>query len=298
MVLIAAAIAAMSCGIQLVGTAGTGTETTPDGGTPDAPLGVSEDGAAALPDGGVSVADADADAPACSFVHIVDPLTSLDAGDGGWVVARDTSNGDHPKIDPSAEGPAVSLISLNAVSSVGGIWRSPMDVRAFDMSFRYIITCGALATCADGIAAMWVQSRDGGPPELFPSLSGSTFGMPGPGVRGGAVAIDVHKDLGTNDPSTPCISILSIDPTKSPGTYDWHVASTPQDAGLVSAHDVAIRVRKNVVSVSLDGAPLLSSAIATTGFVGWVGIGASTGANVGTFVIRNFDAKFYVCDEP
>ena len=245
---------------------------------------------------GGSHADA---APKCDSGRYVDALTTLDAS--SWFVVHDSSNGDHPKIDPTAEGPAVSLISPNAGFSLGAIWlQPPVDIRAFDLSFRYLMTCPDAGGCSDGIAAAWVEATDAGASALQSSTSASTFGLP-PGAKGGAVLFDVHTDPGTGDGVTPSVTLALLD-GRTPGQYDWHAGveagvEAGADASVIGDHDVTIRVRSGVAEVIVDGVLVTKGAVATD-FTGWFGLAASTGTEVGTFVVRNFDARFYVCDAP
>lgn len=243
-------------------------------------------------------ADADADAgPKCDSGRYVDSLTTLDAST--WFIVHDPSNGDHPKIDPSAEGPAVSLILPGAGSSLGAIWlQPPVDIRAFDVSFRYLMTCPDAGGCSDGIAAAWVESTDAGTAALQTGTSTATFGLP-PGAKGAGVLFDVHTDTATGDGVTPSVSLIALD-GRTPGQYDWHAeagADAAMEAGVIGDHDVKIRVRSGIAEVRLDGV-LVTKGPVRTDFTGWFGIGASTGAQLGTFVVRKLDATFYVCDAP
>jgi hypothetical protein len=49
--------------------------------------------------------------------------------------------------------------------------------------------------------------------------------------------------------------------------------------------------------VRLDGNVVLTGPV-STGFTGRFGIAASSGAQLGTFVVRSFSATFYECDDP
>jgi hypothetical protein len=292
--LLIACVLAAACGIQVMGTAPSiDSDAGPiaDGAPPiDAPLDAIED----VADASVE-ADADADAkPTCPSVTFSDALTALDAG---WVVSHDSSNGDHPKIDPSSEGNAVSLVTPGAGSSVGGIYRSPAALKAFDMSFRYILECpNGPANCGAGMTALWLEATDAGAGELYPPVSGSTLGVP-PALRGGAFAIDIQQDAPPVDPAVPSLSLLAIDGTKSPGQYDWHTTNGPPDAGLIGAHDVALVVRKGMLVAKVDGVTALSGPVATD-FTAWLGIAAATSGQTALFFIRNFSATLYSCDDP
>jgi hypothetical protein len=284
---------AAACGLDVVGTFAAGAKED---------AGQEDDASIDRPPDGVDAAGIDADAtvdagPRCAFVTVTDPLTALlgDGGDG-WFVSHDISNGDHPKIDPSSEGPAVSLITPDVTSSAGAIWRAPLPVHAFDVSFRYIITCDG--GCSDGLGLLWIESHDGGAPELFPPTSANTFAIP-PGFRGSGVVLDVRSDTVANDPATPSLSVIAIDPTKTPGTYDWHVTNGSPDAGYLGSHHVAVRLRKESgLTATVDGVDVLTTPTVLMDFNAWFGIGASVASDKGTFVVRDFKAAFYECDDP
>ncbi|HEY8074392.1 MAG TPA: hypothetical protein VIF62_09785 [Labilithrix sp.] len=287
----------VACGIDAAGTLAPNVDGGQDAAPPPAPApppeGPSDAEEDAGSDTGVDASDAEA-GPKCGSVTFSDPLTTLDTGaDGGWVVVRDSSNGTYPQIDTSPEGPAVSLVGFGG--SVGGIWRSPQPLEAFDVSFRYLVSCPA-GTCSDGLSAIWIEATDAGSGELYPALSGAGLGIPG-AHDGGALVLDIFKDPGPNDPDVPSFSILAIDATKTSNNYDWHTKSGAADAGLFGAHDVAIHVRKGTLTATLDGAPLVSGSVATD-FTGWLGLLGASGGTPGVFYVRNFAARFYVCDDP
>jgi hypothetical protein len=254
----------------------------------------------ASPDAADASFDADADAtsdaeagPRCDGGRYTDPLTTLDASP--WLVLHDTSNGAYPQVDPSAEGPAVSFVLPGAASSLGSIWlQPPIAFKAFDVSFRYLMTCPDAGGCSDGLAVAWLEATDAGAAALQTYTSTATFGLP-PGARGGAVAFDVHQDLATGDGVTPAISFLGLDGGVA-GAYDWHT-KTASTAVLAGNHAVAIRVRQGMAEVKLDGVVKLTGPVSTD-FTGWFGFAASSGAELGTFAVRSFDATFYECDNP
>ncbi len=231
----------------------------------------------------------------CDGGRVTDPLTTLDAST--WIVIRDTSNGDHPAVDTSAEGPAVSLVLPGAFASLGAIYLAPArPIRAFDVSFRYSMTCPAAGGCADGLAAVWLEETAAGAGGLQTYTSSATFGIP-PAMRGAAVAFDVHLDTITGDPATPNVSILAIDGVRVPGQYDWHEQSQPV-AGLVGSHDVTLRLRAGSLEVGFDGVMALKGPATTDFDAGYFGLAASSAAEVGTFVVRSFSGTFYECDDP
>ena len=115
------------------------------------------------------------------------------------------------------------------------------------------------------------------------------------GLHGSAVAFDVHQDVPTGDGVIPAIAFLGLDGGTS-GSYDWHTKSSPATV-LTGNHAVAIRVRKGMAEVRLDGVVVLTEPV-STGFKGWFGFAASSGAQLGTFAVRSFDATFYECDDP
>jgi hypothetical protein len=283
---------AAACGLDLVGAGLPGS--TPDKSSLP-PDGAATDDASPDAPGNDGATDADAKPP-CPSVTFTHALSVLDAGaDGGWIIMHDSSNGDHPKIDPSPEGAAVSLIG--AGSSVGGIYRPPAPLKAFDLSFRYIVQCpSGLTSCADGISAIWLEATDAGAGALYAPASGATLGVP-PSMRGSAFSLDTYQDPAPADPAIPSFSILAIDPTKAPGSYDWHTTKGSADAGFVGAHDVTLTVRKGSLTAKLDGATVLTGPVATD-FEGWMGVVASSGGTMGLFFVRNFSMTLYGCDDP
>jgi hypothetical protein len=293
---IASSLVLAACGLDVVGV----FSASSDGGASSSEAGEGVDGRSgdATIGDGAGANDANVDAgPKCDSGHYVDALTAIDAST--WFITHDGSNGDHPKIDPTAEGPAVSLISPNAGYSLGAIWLTPpVDIRAFDLSFRYLMTCPDAGGCSDGIAAAWIEATDAGQSALSSGTSASTFALP-PGGKGGAVLFDVHTDTGTGDRVTPSVTFAVLD-GRTPGQYDWHADAGPEAGTGVSLegdHDVTIRVRSGVAEVTIDGV-LVTRGPVPTDFTGWIGLSASTGAEVGQFAVRNFDARFYVCDAP
>jgi hypothetical protein len=277
-------ITAVACGFD-------GTATLPGDGAP-APDATAAD---AIPDETDSGSgDAGPRPPRCDGGQTSDPLSTLDAST--WIVIRDTSNGDHPTVDPSVEGPAVSLVLPGATASLGAIYLSPArPIRAFDVSFRYLMTCADAGACADGLAAVWLQATDAGPAALQTFTSSATFGVP-PGMRGGGVVFDVHTDPSTGDPPTPDVSIIAIDGLRVPGQYDWHVQSQLRP-GLAGNHDVGLSLRAGSLEVRIDGVLVIKGPVATD-FDGYFGLAASSAADIGTFEVRSFSGTFYECDDP
>jgi hypothetical protein len=254
--------------------------------------------------------------PKCKSIAFDDPLTTFgmvdagDAGDGGdagptridagaeWLLIHDGSNAPYPQIDPSPEGPAASLVKPNGYSNLGAIYLpKPIVIRAFDVSFRYLMTCAPedAGGCSDGIAVVWLEATDAGAGPLQTYSSAATFGVPS-AVKGGGVIFDVHQDTGQSDPPTPAVSTLAIDGVGTPGQYDWHTknASYPMMNGK---HDVALSLRAGVITVKIDGQPVVSGPVIYD-FPAWFGIAASQGGQTGLFVVRNFKATFYECSEP
>lgn len=294
------ALAALAaCGIDLVGTSAPPSAPDVDASLPppsegDAASDADLDADADL-DGG---ADADADAappPRCDAGTIVDPLVTLDGGT--WIVTHDGSNGDHPKIELGPDdAAAASLLTPNDPSSIGGIWlASPRMIRALDLSFHAFVGCPDAGACQDGLAVVWLAATDAGAAaDLQWYASSPTFGIPA-NAHGAGVAFDLHADPGPQDTPAPNVSLLAID-GGAPASYDWTTLSTAPLA-LAGAHDVAIRVRKGVITVAIDGAQVLGGATATD-FDAWFGLTASTGAAPATFYVRDVKATFYECDDP
>jgi hypothetical protein len=243
-------------------------------------------------DGGV---DAVADGGGCEAggVTVVDAFAVLDGG--SWFKVADLSNAPYPQIASTSDGVGASLVNPAAVSSLGALWL-PMKVplHAFDVTFRYVMPCDA-GTCSDGLAIAWLEATDAGQAALNGYIvAKASFGLPQL-LRGGAVAFDIHQDAITGDPVAPDLSLLALDGAV-PGQYDWHSKTSPRP-NMTGTHAVALRLRKGVVEVRVDGALVQTGPVASR-FDGWFGFAASSGDTVGTFVVRAFSGTFYPCDDP
>jgi hypothetical protein len=240
--------------------------------------------------------DADADArPGCPAppVVVADPFAALDGG--SWIAVADLSNAPYPQIAATPDGLGASLVNPAAISSLGALWiPRTLPLHAFDVTFRYVMPCEA-GTCSDGLAVAWLEATDAGAGALAGYVvAKASFALP-QALRGSAVAFDLHQDAITGDPVAPYLSLLALDGAV-PGQYAWHAktAARPNAAGT---HAVALRLRKGILEVSVDGALVQTGAVASR-FQGWFGFGASSGDTVGTFVVRAFSGTFYACDDP
>jgi len=242
-------------------------------------------------DGGI---DADA-APKCASTTITDSFAELDGG--SWVVIADLSNAPYPKIETTSEGPALALVAPDAAAmfSLGAVYISkPITIHAFDVTFRYLMTCPA-EPCSDGLAVLWLDATDAGTTPLATQVSTGTFAIP-PGMNGAAVAFDVYQNAGANDPVPPIISTLAIDGTKTPVSYDWHTKNVAYPA-LVGNRTVALTLRNGMIEVKVDGTSMLTGPV-HAGVPAWFGFGASQGPVTGLFEVKSFSGTFYECDDP
>lgn len=302
LVLVLAALTAAACGIDALGS--LVGESPADGGSEGGPPGP-DDAAVDVDDGGASdgggddgASDAAVDVDAhvgCDAgpVVVADPFVALDAGT--WFKVNDGSNAPYPEIAMTGEGLGASLVNPTATSSLGALWlTTPVPLHAFDVTFRYVMPCDA-GTCSDGLAVAWLERTDAGTAPLSGYVvAKASFALPQT-LHGGAVAFDLHQDAITGDPVTPDLSLLALDGSV-PGQYDWH-AKTSARPNMTGAHAVALRLRKGVLEVRVDGALVQSGPVASR-FTGFFGFGASSGDTTGTFVVRAFVGTYYTCDDP
>lgn len=295
----AAALSALvACGIDLVGSATAPPMPDAEAGTPPPlppPAPPTNDGASDADADDLDAADAGSDAPRCDSGTIVDPLVTFDGGT--WIIVHDGSNGDHPKIETNTEDAAsASLLTPGATYSIGGIWLSqPRRLRALDLSFHYVIGCPDGGACQDGLAVVWLAATDAGAgSDLAYYVSSPSFGIPAD-AHGGGVAFDLFADPGPQDTPAPNVSLLTFD-GGLPASYDWTTQSTAPRK-LDGAHDVLVKVRSGVVTVTVDGVATLGGTTPTD-FDAWLGFTASTGAAAATFYVSKVNARFYACDDP
>lgn len=297
--ILAASVAALvatllaACGIDAIGS--FVEEPLPD-------RGIDDDGSApAMPtdgeasDGGTADAGIDVEAgPRCDASLVVDdPLSAIDAST--WILIADTSNVGWPQVETTAEGPAVALVTPSSGGNLGAIYLAqPLAIRAFDVKVRSLVTCPDAGGCSDGLAIVWLAT-DGGAPALQTYTSTPTFGIPA-AVAGAGVAFDLQTDLGPNDPASPSVSLLAIDGVGAPGGYDWHTKSAPAPT-FVGNRDLTLSLRKGQLTARVGGATAIAGPV-DAGFTGYFGFAASTGGAIGHFVLRNFSATFYECDDP
>jgi hypothetical protein len=52
------------------------------------------------------------------------------------------------------------------------------------------------------------------------------------------------------------------------------------------------------LTATVDGVDVLTTPTVLMDFNAWFGIGASVASDKGTFVVRDFKAAFYECDDP
>jgi hypothetical protein len=194
--------------------------------------------------------------------------------------------------DPDA-GPTFD-VPPQIVDAVSALWHTtPIPLRAFDVSYEAHVRCTNGGSCADGLVFAWLATAS--PAVLTTGNSGGTEGIPS-GVAGIGVLLDDYKNNPneSNDPASPSIQIVKIDPTKPAlKSYPWVVAS--KGVSFLGAwHTVGISVRGDAVTVRFDGA------IATTTTLpsipsGLVGLTAGTGGESDAVAVRNFKGSFYDC---
>jgi hypothetical protein len=195
--------------------------------------------------------------------------------------------------DPDA-GPTF-YVPPERKSAIGGIWQTtPVPLRSFDVDVEVFVKCTSAASCADGVAFVWLDTTSAASLDDNSSSAGHIMGIP-PGVAGGAIIADLFKNdaTETTDPPVPALEIVKVEAAKNVGHYPWVVTSKQLDF-RAAWHKLSISVRGDVVSVAIDGAPLISGMVPSV-VRGLVGLSAGTGGLTDAVAVRNVKASFYDC---
>jgi hypothetical protein len=277
--------AATACGISAVGEAVPQDAAAPVPGIDAAQPAVTPDASApdtAIPDAG----------PPCE-VKVEDSFgTALD--ETRWLRGF-VNNDDYPKL-ANVGGPVLSLIAGQKSQASGAVWlKTELPFEAFDIGLDFDIGC-TNQDCADGMAVVWVATTD--PARLVDTAPGSGLGIPR-GTAGTAVAVDLFRSSGIQDPLTPNLSILGINGTAEPGTYNWTLVASPQNQNLVGARRrLDLTLRHNTLDARVDGVSVVNGLLATMPVKGSFGIVAATGQDYARFAVKSLKATFYRCNVP
>jgi hypothetical protein len=196
----------------------------------------------------------------------------------------------YPAIAPDA-GTALLAGEQSARSS---IWfATPVPLAAFDVRFELLVTCSS-QDCADGLAFVWLDTSSVDAAFGVEADQGSSFGIPWR-VGGAAVAVDLFQNTSPmNDPLTPALELLALDPASTPTAFPWVVGSAPAPALRSGAWtEMAISVRGAQVSVQYG--PTVAKAGLPPVARGVFGITGATGTSAAGFNVRNLRGSFASC---
>lgn len=237
-----------------------------------------------------AAADATVDA-GCTTVTIDDPLSSID--ETRWL--RTGNDPSYPTVfEPAAAGkPMVALVQPLVVARRSGLWlRETVPIRAFDISFDYLVTCQPNTNCGNGLGIAWLDTRD--PTRLAEGEIGPSLNMPP--VAGGAVTVSLRKDFeDVDDKDRPVLLRAHAMTMGLPGTV---LVSAQSDAFARQLRTVTIRLRNGTLTVTNGGAQGPSLVAQTSAdFIGFVGFVAASNTVVteGAFV-SSFHGEFHSCD--
>jgi hypothetical protein len=305
LVALAPLVPALACGLDLVGTSpDAGAGASPEAGAADGaqPL----DGAA---DGGPEdIADADTfevgstpfdsgvvDA-GCETDPIDDPLSSIDPT--RWLTVSNLTG--YPRPERSGNTNILHLLTSAYTGEYTGLWlKNAMPMTSFDVEFTVYGQCGNHyiwdPDCADGMAAVWLDTTTPGTGALSSAASGSTLGIPR-SLSGAGLALDFYPNAPLGDQSAPALEVLAINGAKNPATYPWVVKSSPHGQLPGVTHRVRLSARGGSLAVFYDdaiqfGGPVPIPTVARGSF----GFTAATGSQTAYFYIWDFHAVFYDC---
>jgi hypothetical protein len=235
----------------------------------------------------------DQDAGCVPAVVIDDPLTTIS------ILTWQTysSQADYPQAKDPGSGTLMAAINASMQPSQhAGLWlRNPVPTTAFDVSFDYLLACTAGEYCADGVAAAWLDTADAG--ALEKGNPGIELGIPKLGGGAAAIKLDVKlSSPNTAEDTFPTLIVHAMDAGTSPKTP---TAMLRGDALVGELRRVKMRLRKGVLTVDStnDAGTAISVAGPTrSGFVGYFGFTASTGAHYDAAYIGAFHGEFYACD--
>ncbi len=279
---------AFACGLSVVAS-GNGD------GADDAAAVEPQDSSASA-DGSSSADGADANRSkdsGCVPVVVDDPLTSISVLT--WQTV--SSQSDFPQAkDPGTGTLMAALNATDQPSQHAGLWlRHPVPTTAFDVSFDYLIACKGGQYCADGVAAAWLDTLDAG--ALEKGNPGKELGIPKQSGGAAAVKLDVKlSDPNVGDDTFPTLIVHAMEA----GTSTTSPTNMKVDNALVGQlRRIKLHLRKGQLTVdSIDDAGAAITVVGATrsGFVGYFGFAASTGAHYDSAYIGSFHGEFYACE--
>jgi len=276
---------AFACGLSVVASgAGDGSE--------DAATVTPQDGAI-VSETGVADARVDQDAGCVPAVVIDDPLTTIS------VLTWQTysSQSDYPTAKDAGTGVLMAAINASMQPSQhAGMWlREPVPTTAFDVSFDYLIRCKNDESCADGLAAAWLDTADAG--ALEEGNPGKELGIPK--LPGGAAAIKLDVKLSAPDLSEDTFPTLIVHAMDAGTSDKTPTAMLRGDALVGEVRRITMRLRKGMLTVDSSndaGTSITVTGPTRSGFLGYFGFTASTGAHYDAAYVGSFHGEFYACE--
>lgn len=234
--------------------------------------------------------------------------------DAGTFLSVSTVMG-YPQVEPFFGDPALVILPFRDTSLVdagpdaapmpkeaeltsvrSAAWLpAPVPLTSFDVTFQAQVRCTSAISCGDGLIFAWLDTVN--PDLLDHGGTGHTAGLPEL-VGGAGVNIDDYQNgpSETNDPYTPSLQIVQLDPAQKVGTYPWQKAI--EKLNFFDAwHTYTVRQRGGAVTVFYDGTMQLSANV-TRVKKGFVGLTAGTGSDTDAIAVRNFQGTFYDCVAP
>jgi hypothetical protein len=172
---------------------------------------------------------------------------------------------------------AVHLTTSSAVNQAGSaFWPTPVSSSHLAVTFTSYIGSG---TGADGTTFVLANATDA------PSALGTSgVGLGFAGISGVAVALDTHQSLG--NPSANFVGVTDGPvPGQSPPELHW-LATDTNVAPLRVTHSVTIVLDNGLLTVAVDGTPVMSQAVSVGPKV-LVGFTASSGAQTDIHSVSN-----------
>lgn len=237
--------------------------------------------------------DASADAALPCVVSIEDDFANQTLDPGKWFSTKNAANDSFPK-PVFLPGPLLALVKESTNDARGAVWFArTLPFHAIDVVLDVQTVC---SQCGDGLTIAWLAPATAA--ELDDADTAETLAVPRK-LPGGAVTLDLYRNVDTGEGDTPNLSVLDIDGVGEPGTYDWTVASTPQNFALRNErHALQLNVRDKQVFVRLDGVLVVQAVMSNLPAEGTFGFIGTTGGFTAGLFVGALRAKFYRCDAP
>ena len=278
---------AFACGISVVASGnGDGADDAATVDPPDGPLATTDSA-----DGADANRSKDS---GCVPVVVDDPLNATTISVLTWQTV--SSQSAFPQTKDPGTGTLMAALNATEKSQNAGLWlRNPVPTTAFDVSFDYLIACAEGEYCADGVAAAWLDTLDAG--ALEQGNPGKELGIPK--QPGGAAAVKLDVKLSAPDPKDDTFPTLIVHAMEA-GTSDTSATSMKRGDALVGeVRRITLHLRKGQLTVnSTNDAGTTIAVVGATrsGFVGYFGFAASTGAHYDSAYIGAFHGEFYACE--